>query len=93
MRLLLGRASRQHPRQQPRHRIHQHHRRQLAARQHEIAQRDFIGHQMLAHPLVHALIVPADQRNARLSGQFARDLLVKTRPCGLSRMIGPPDCR
>ncbi len=58
--LLDGGAGGEHTRYQTAYRIYQHHRRQLAAGQHEVAQRDLIRDQMLAYPLIQALIVAAE---------------------------------
>src|SRR5262249_24024576 len=53
----------QRPRNQPRHRVQNHRRRQLPARQHEIPHRNLIRRQMLRHALVHSLVAPADQHH------------------------------
>src|SRR5487761_2323343 len=80
MRLLLRRASRQHARQQPCHRIHDDQRGQLAARQHEISQRKLIATEMRAHTLVYALVMSANQRDAWLARQLTRNALSEHAP-------------
>ena len=55
--LLVG----QHARHHAADRIRDRHGRDLAAGQHEIAQRQLLVHALLQEPLVHALIVAADQ--------------------------------
>ena len=52
----------QHSRQQPRHRVDHHRRRQFAAAQHIIADRDLFVGQVLGHALVHAFVAAADQQ-------------------------------
>ncbi len=52
----------QRAREQPHHRVEHAQRGRLAARQHEIAHRQLFGGQLVGHPLVHVLVVPAQQR-------------------------------
>ncbi len=80
VRLLCGGVWRQHARHEAAHGIHHHHRRQLAARQHIVADGELVGRQMRAHPLVNAFIVAAEQRDARLRRQLARDGLRENAP-------------
>jgi len=55
------RTASQHPRQQPHHGIDHHSRRQRAVRQHIVADRQLIRDQPLAHPLIHALVLAANE--------------------------------
>src|SRR4051812_42480485 len=61
------------PRQLAQHGVRHGHRRQLASRQHVVADRDDVGCQLLVHALVEALVAPAQQRQLgaarELSGQ------------------------
>ena len=70
----------EHARHEARHRVHDAHRRQLAAGQHEVANRNFLIHALVEEPLVDALIVPADQ-NQRIivPPELLRLLLLKHR--------------
>ena len=56
---------------QPRHRVDHHQRRQLAARQHVVADRHLLGRQRLPHALVHAF-VPAAQHARRGPSALSR---------------------
>src|SRR3954451_19725725 len=59
----LGRAH--HAGQQPYATVHHHHRRDLAAREHEVADRNLFQRLRLDHPLVDALEPAADQDHPR----------------------------
>ena len=65
------------PGQLAQHRVADHHRRQLAARQHVGADRDHVGRQVLVHPLVEALVAPAQQRQLGLRGQLVGERVVE----------------
>ncbi len=67
----------QHTRQQPRHRVNHHHRRQRAIRQHIIADRQFVIRQLLANPLIKPFIVPGHEQQIRFLRQFARNRLAE----------------
>ncbi len=56
-----GSAPSQNAGDQPGYRVYHHHGGQFAARQHIVANRDFGGDQMLAHPFVNTLVMAADQ--------------------------------
>src|SRR5579872_6320284 len=70
----------QHPRQQPRHRIDDHRRRQFSAAQYVIPDRYLVIGQMLRHPLIHALIPPADQQQLRFLAEPVGHRLVERPP-------------
>src|SRR5271170_8290097 len=70
----------QRPRNQPRHRIQNHSRRQFTARQNKIPDRNLISSQMLRHALVHTLITSADQNHALQPSKPSRRLLPKHFP-------------
>ena len=67
----------QHSRQQPRHRIDHHRRRQLAAAQHIIADRNLFIRQVLRHALVHAFVAAADQQQFRALRSAVRHRLIE----------------
>ena len=52
--------------QQPHHRVEHAERRRLAAREHEVAERQLLRGQPVGHPLVHVLVVAAEQREPLL---------------------------
>ena len=54
-----------------------HHRRGLAAGQHVVAHRQLAVDQVLAHPVVDALVAPAEQGEPLRAGQLARQGLVE----------------
>src|SRR6185503_13872201 len=59
------------------HRIDQRHRRQLAAREHEVADRDFLVDPALEQPLVHALVPPAQQSKAVLLRELQHPAVIQ----------------
>jgi len=63
----------QHAGPQPGHGVHNRQRGQLAAGEHKVAERDFVGGQVLADALVKAFVAPADEGQARLLGQGLGD--------------------
>ena len=63
----------QDTRQQPGHGVDDYHGRQLPAGEHVVANRDFVGHQVLAHALVHPFIPPTDENDSRAAGQLSGD--------------------
>ena len=69
------------PGMQPRHRVHDHQRRQLAARQHVIADRNRLGRQMLPDALVDPFVPPAQ----RPRGDPARSTASPPRASGARR--------
>src|SRR5688500_4739350 len=56
-------------RQEARHRVGHHEGGGLAARQHVVADRELLVHQVLAHPLVHPLVAAADEHQMRVPRQ------------------------
>ena len=62
-----------HSRDQPRHRVHDHQRRQLAARQHVIPDRDRLGRQVLPDALVDPFVPPAQDHQVIQRAQPLRD--------------------
>ena len=76
----------QHAGQQPRHRVGHHQRGQLAAGQHVVADGQLLVHELLAHPLVHALVAAADEHQVRSRAPArARPPGVKRRPAGIQQ--------
>src|SRR5436190_14163460 len=67
----------QHARQQPRYRVHNHHCRQRAVRQHVIANGQLIVRQPFAHAFIKTFVMAGDEQQMLESGQFAGDCLVK----------------
>src|SRR5206468_9651719 len=65
------------PRQLAYHRVGDDHRGELAARDHIRADRDGVGRQVVADPLVDALVSAAQQRQRRLGGELAGESLVE----------------
>src|SRR5881628_1310490 len=65
----------EHPREEPRDRVGHHQRRQLAARQHVVADRDEVVGEPLTHPGVDALVPPSKEDQVRLARQLRRDRL------------------
>ena len=63
--LLVGIGCGQHIFAHPRNCIRQHQRGQLAARQHIIPDRDLLIRDAVDHALIHALVVPAEQKEPR----------------------------
>ena len=59
------------------HRVGHDQRRQLAAGEHVVADRERVVGQVLAHALVHALVAPGQQDQVLLAGQLARDALIE----------------
>ena len=74
---------------QARQGIHDDQGRQFAARQNIVADGDLVGHEMLPHPLVHALVVAAEQDQMRFLRPEARRLLREQR----AARIGHRDAR
>ena len=72
----------EHPRHEPGNGVHNHHGRQLAPRQHIIADGDFTVDQMCPDPLVHPFVMTADQDELRISRQFFRHFLAETLALG-----------
>ena len=73
-RFLLRRFGRpQHPRNEPRHAVCQHHRRQFAAGEDVVADADFLVNAGVQRTLVNALVVAAEQHELLLLSQFAGD--------------------
>ena len=70
----------QRPRQQPHHSIHDHRRRQLAAREHIVPNRNLAVAKQLIHPLIHALIPPAEDDHPLHRRQLLRHRLRKRPP-------------
>jgi hypothetical protein len=77
----------QHTRQQPGDGIDDDHRRQLATGEHIVTDGDLVGDQVLAHPLIHSLVPPADKKQALLlaTSQFERNGLGKKAPLGAQK--------
>src|SRR4030042_2866864 len=65
----------QDARQVPYHCIHDHHRRQLPTSQYVVANADLVRYQVFYHPLVHSLIMSADEDELFLSRQLTGDPL------------------
>src|SRR3954466_3850497 len=76
---LCGELVPQHTREQPRHRVHNRQRSDLPAREHEIAQRQFLVHPA-EDALVHALIAAAHQDQGVVAGELDRLGLVEAGP-------------
>ena len=74
--LVLGAlVAAKHPRHQPRHRIHQRHGGRFAAGQHKIPKGDFLVHRQVQRPLIHALVMAAQQDQPVRRGQLSHLLL------------------
>ena len=85
---------------QPRHRFHHHRGREFPAAQHEVPDGNLVGRQVLGDALVHSLVTPTDQRQARLARKLPRHGLAeeaslrrqqhhgKTRAFGAQRLHG-----
>ena len=67
---------------QPGYSIDHDQRGQLAAGQDIIANRQLIGYQMGTDALIHPFITPAQERQARVTGQFTGNPLIKNPPLG-----------
>ena len=65
-------------------RVADHHRRQLAARQHVAPDRQAIAREVLEDPLIEALIPAAQERQRRFSAELLDQSVVETRPPGVS---------
>ena len=63
----------QHPRNEPRHAVCQHHRRQFAAGEDVVADADFLVNASVQRALVNALVVAAEQHELLLLRQLAGD--------------------
>ena len=73
-RFLLRRFGRpQHPRNEPRHAVCQHHRRQFAAGEDVVADADFLVNAGVQRTLVNALVVAAEQHEFLFLRQLAGD--------------------
>ncbi len=58
--LLFGRCLvAEHPREEPRHRLHDSERRELAPCKHDVAERQLVVDEVVSHPLVHPLVAAA----------------------------------
>src|SRR3990170_5280452 len=75
-------------RQLPHARVHQRHRRQLAAGEHEVADRDFLVDPALEQPLVHALVPSAQQRQRLLPRKLHHPAVIEL--AALRRQIHHP---
>ena len=64
-------------RQLAQHGVRDHHRRELAAREHVAADRDRLGAEVLDDPLVEALVAAAQQRQRRLRGELVGERVVE----------------
>ena len=60
----------EHSRNHAGHRVDEQHRGQLTPGDHHVPDAHLDVHEVGAHPLVHALVPPADDEQARLRGQF-----------------------
>ena len=80
--VFAGFVGAQHPRHQPGHRVDHHQRPQLAAGEHVVADGQLLVDHRVQRPLVHALVVAAEQGQFRLSRQFLDDALVQRAPPG-----------
>src|SRR5579859_6593350 len=69
-------------------RVDQHHRRDLAAAQHVVADRDLVRGQTRAHAIVDALVSAADDDQTGLLGELFRQALVQAPAPGLEQHDG-----
>ena len=73
----------QHAGNKPAHGVCDHHGRQLAAREHKIAERNFFVHAFVNEALVDALVVPADKHHVFIVAlDLLRLFLVENIPAG-----------
>ena len=75
--------------QQPHRRVDDRERRRLAAAQHEVAERDLLGREMVGDALVDVLVVAAEQRELSASPRIAPRRPARSVARGVSSTIGP----
>ena len=78
--VLAGLVAAQHARYQPRHRVDDDQRAQLAPGEHVVSDGDLLVDGQIDRPLIHALVVAAQQQQIAARGQLLGHFLVEGAP-------------